>query len=290
MSKKSKSTEKEAPKGTAKQQLEELQYKTGLTSAVIKDKLRGLGEDTFGAPTLTSSRGKLTRGPLAVASFDEGGEAKKDPVGVAAKLLNTFNEYGKKAEEFGLKARDFMVENMISPTDIATMVLKVKRMVPAGALTYSGGLNEGEDEQIAKMREAARQQQPQLPQRFAQGGMSAPAQYPDMPAGLTYGGEQTYYDDEGTLRTAPPIFKDASGRNVYYNPAVAFSAGYGTSEGDVPGTAAREAQYYYDEGWNEEPGPLTRIYVPPAPATPAPTISAPATPDRKSTRLNSSHT
>jgi hypothetical protein len=100
----SKESKEKMPKGTARQQLEELQYKTGLTSAAIKDKLRGLGEDTFGAPTLTSSRGKLTRGPLTVASFDEGGEAKKDPVGVAAKLLNTFNEYGKKAEEFGLKA------------------------------------------------------------------------------------------------------------------------------------------------------------------------------------------
>jgi hypothetical protein len=91
---------------------------------------------------------------------------------------------------------------------------------------------------------------------------SAPAQYPDMPRGLTYvGGEQTYYDGEGTLRTAPPRFKDASGANVFYDPAVAFSAGYGTPEGDVPDTQARAARYYYETG-DDEAGYTQRIYNP----------------------------
>ena len=167
-SKPKKEKEDETPKGTARQQLEELQYKTGLTTIAIKDKLRGLGADTFGAPTLSSSRGKLARGPLSVASFDKGGDAKKDakkdPVSEAEGMLATFKKYGEKA-------RDFMVENMISPTDIASGFMGVKKGTALGLLTYSGGLNEGEDAEVAKMREAARQQQ--QPQHFAWGGQAA---------------------------------------------------------------------------------------------------------------------
>ena len=163
-----KEKEDETPKGTARQQLEDLQYKTGLTSIAIKDKLRGLGANTFGAPTLLSSRGKLSRGPLSVASFDKGGDAKKDakkdPVSEAEGMLATFKKYGEKA-------RDFMVENMISPTDIASGFMGVKKGTALGLLTYSGGLNEGEDAEVAKMREAARQQQ--QPQHFAWGGQAA---------------------------------------------------------------------------------------------------------------------
>jgi len=161
-----KSKEKEAAKGTARQQLQELQYKTGLTSLAIKDKLSGLGENTLGAPTFTR-RGALERGPLAVASFDEGGEAKKDPLGVAAKMLDTFNEYGKKAEEYGVKARDFLVANGISPTDIATGFMKLKSGVPFGLATYSGSLNEDEDAQFKKMMQRPKP----VPVPLASGGL-----------------------------------------------------------------------------------------------------------------------
>jgi hypothetical protein len=69
---------------------------------------------------------------------------------------------------YGKKAQEFAVENMISPADIATLALKVKNMVPAGMLTYSGGLNEGEDAEIARMRENDRPNPP--PKHFDLGG------------------------------------------------------------------------------------------------------------------------
>ena len=265
-----KEKEDKTPTGTAKQQLAELQYRTGLTSAAIKDKLRGLGEDTFGAPTLTSSRGKLTRGPLSVASFEKGGDAKKeakkdpvkDPVGEAEGMLETFKRYGEKA-------RNFMVENMISPTDIASGFMGLKKGTPFGLLTYSGGLNEGEDEQVAKMREAARQQ----PQRFAWGGTAAALGNYYNPTTKSYANTlpmianpdyttATYYeqDPSGNYAVSKDPFK-AAGSVYKYTPAVAeglptvYNSG-GEFERWEPGTPGTPESYNAVDKpaatWNQE--------------------------------------
>jgi len=237
-----------ASKGTARQQLTDLQYKTELTSAAIKDKLRGLGEDTFGAPTLTSSRGKLTRGPLSVASFDKGGDAKKepvkDPVSEAAGMLETFKKYGEKA-------RNFMVENGISPTDIASGFIGLKKGTALGLLTYSGGLNEGEDAEVAKMREAARQQ----PQRFAWGGTAAARGEYYNPKTKAYANTlpmidnpdyttKTYYerDPSGNYAVSKDPFK-AAGSVYSYTPAVAGAPVYDDGYSYNPGTPDTPESY-----------------------------------------------
>ena len=250
-SKPKKEKEDETPKGTARQQLEDLQYKTGLTSIAIKDKLRGLGADTFGAPTLSSSRGKLSRGPLSVASFDKGGDAKKnakkDPVSEAAGMLETFKKYGEKA-------RNFMVENMISPTDIASGFMGVKKGTALGLLTYSGGLNEGEDAEVAKMREAARQQQ--QPQHFAWGGQAAAFGEYYNPTTKSYANTppmidnpdyttKTYYeqDPSGSYVVSKDPFK-AAGSVYSHTPAVAGTPAVKIMrQPDMPGTPGTPESY-----------------------------------------------
>ena len=264
--------EKEAAKGTARQQLQELQYKTGLTSLAIKDKLLGLGENTLGAPTFTR-RGALDRGPLTVTSFDEGGEAKKNPLGVAAKMLDTFNKYGKKAEEYGVKARDFLVENGISPTDIATGFMKLKSGVPFGLATYSGNLNEGEDEQFRKMMQQPKPVPVPSPKHFAWGGQAALGNYynpttksytntPPMMANPNYT-TQKYYErgPSGNYAESKDPFK-AAGPVYGYTPAVAgteeIPAIYGEDEytPGTPGTPGTPESYAEiskpTENWNKQ--------------------------------------
>ena len=264
--------EKAAAKGTARQQLQELQYKTGLTSLAIKDKLLGLGENTLGAPTFTR-RGALDRGPLAVTSFDKGGEAKKDPLGVAAKMLDTFNEYGKKAEEYGVKARDFLVANGISPTDIATGFMKLKSGVPFGLATYSGSLNEGEDEQFKKMMQQPKPVPVPSPKHFAWGGQAALGNYynpttksytntPPMMANPNYT-TQKYYErgPSGNYAESKDPFK-AAGSVYGYTPAVAgteeIPGSYGEDEytpgrPGTPGTPESYAEISKPtENWNKQ--------------------------------------
>ena len=264
--------EKEAAKGTARQQLQELQYKTGLTSLAIKDKLLGLGENTLGAPTFTR-RGALDRGPLTVTSFDKGGEAKKNPLGVAAKMLDTFNEYGKKAEEYGVKARDFLVANGISPTDIATGFMKLKSGVPFGLATYSGNLNEGEDEQFRKMMQQPKPVPVPSPKHFAWGGQAALGNYynpttksytntPPMMANPNYT-TQKYYErgPSGNYAESKDPFK-AAGPVYGYTPAVAgteeIPAIYGEDEytPGTPGTPGTPESYAEiskpTENWNKQ--------------------------------------
>ena len=266
------SKEKEAAKGTARQQLQELQYKTGLTSLAIKDKLLGLGENTLGAPTFTR-RGALERGPLAVTSFDEGGEAKKNPLGVAAKMLDTFNEYGKKAEEYGVKARDFLVANGISPTDIATGFMKLKSGVPFGLATYSGSLNEGEDEQFKKMMQQPKPVPVPSPKHFAWGGQAALGNYynpttksytntPPMVANPNYT-TQKYYErgTSGNYAESKDPFK-AAGPVYGYTPAVAGTEevpgswnddGYTPGTPGTPGTPESYAEILKPtENWNKQ--------------------------------------
>ena len=248
--------EKAAAKGTARQQLQELQYKTGLTSLAIKDKLLGLGENTLGAPTFTR-RGALDRGPLAVTSFDEGGEAKKNPLGVAAKMLDTFNEYGKKAVEYGAKARDFLVANGISPTDLAALTMKVKSGIPFGLATYSGSLNKDEDEQFKKMMQQPKPVPVPSPKHFAWGGQAALGNYynpttksytntPPMMANPNYT-TQKYYErgPSGNYAESKDPFK-AAGSVYGYTPAVA-----GTEE--IPGSYGEDE---YTPGRPGTPGTL----------------------------------
>ena len=131
-------TAKKGKKGSAKSDLAALEYKLALQSASVKDRQQGLGSSTsaLGSPTFTR-RSDINKPSLNVAHFDKGG--------TASQMLEVLKGYGKKAQEFA-------VENMISPADIATLALKAKNMVPAGMLTYAGSLNEGEDEELARMR------------------------------------------------------------------------------------------------------------------------------------------
>ena len=147
-------TAKKGKKGSAKGDLAELEYKLSLQSAAVKDQMQGLGSSTsaLGSPAFTH-RGAMSKPRMGVAHLEKGG--------TASQMLEVLKGYGKKAQEFA-------VENMISPADIATLAMKAKRMVPAGMLTYSGGLNEGEDAEIARMRENDRPNPP--PKHFDLGG------------------------------------------------------------------------------------------------------------------------
>ena len=73
----------------------------------------------------------------------------------------------EKAKSVGKDTWKFIKENM-SPTDAAAFFMKLRSGVGIAALGYAGGLNEGEDEEVRKMKERASRE---APQGFAGGGL-----------------------------------------------------------------------------------------------------------------------
>lgn len=73
----------------------------------------------------------------------------------------------EKAKVLGDDTWKFIKENM-SPTDAAAFFMKLRSGVGIAALGYAGGLNEGEDEEVRKMKERASRE---APQGFAGGGL-----------------------------------------------------------------------------------------------------------------------
>jgi hypothetical protein len=231
-------TAKRGKKGSAKGDLAELEYKLSLQSAAVKDQMQGLGSSmsALGSPAFTH-RGAMSKPSMGVAHLEKGG--------TASQMLEVLKGYGKKAQEFA-------VENMISPADIATLAMKAKKMVPAGMLTYSGGLNEGEDAEIARMRENDRPNPP--PKHFAWGGTAAFGDYynpttktytdaPPMMANPDYT-TATYYeqDPSGKYVASKDPYK-AAGPVYSYTPAVAGTDPYGDDEGWNPGTPGTPESY-----------------------------------------------
>jgi hypothetical protein len=82
-------------KGSSRQQMEELARVYQLKIKAAKDKARGLGASTFGAPTLEGT--SLTKNTLAKKRFNEGGEAKKSDAEVAEPSLFGVSDYATQA-------------------------------------------------------------------------------------------------------------------------------------------------------------------------------------------------
>jgi hypothetical protein len=67
--------EEDKPKGSAREQMDDLVRSYELQLKAVKNKARGLSADTFGAPTLEGAT--LAKNTLAKRRFAEGGEVKK---------------------------------------------------------------------------------------------------------------------------------------------------------------------------------------------------------------------
>jgi hypothetical protein len=141
-------------KGSSRQQMEELARVYQLKIKAAKDKARGLGASTFGAPTLEGT--SLTKNTLAKKRFNEGGEAKKsDAVEMGASLtpqqIERLAEQGT-AEREAASRPAFVSPNMpratkISqandPTDRIMGVLEPAVTLGTGAVAAAVGMPRG---------------------------------------------------------------------------------------------------------------------------------------------------
>ena len=83
------------PKGTAREQMEDLVRSYELQIKAVKNRARGLGADTFGAPTLEGP--SLTKNTLAKKRFAKGGEVKGAETEVAEPSLFGVSNYATQA-------------------------------------------------------------------------------------------------------------------------------------------------------------------------------------------------
>jgi hypothetical protein len=141
-------------KGSSRQQMEELARVYQLKIKAAKDKARGLGASTFGAPTLEGT--SLTKNTLAKKRFNKGGEAKKsDAVEMGASLtpqqIERLAEQGT-AEREAASRPAFVSPNMpratkISqandPTDRIMGVLEPAVTLGTGAVAAAVGMPRG---------------------------------------------------------------------------------------------------------------------------------------------------
>lgn len=78
------SEDKGKPKGSAREQMEDLVRSYELQIKAVKNRARGMAADTFGAPTLEGP--SLTKNTLAKKRFAKGGEVKKSEAGDAPQV------------------------------------------------------------------------------------------------------------------------------------------------------------------------------------------------------------
>ena len=145
--------EEDKPKGSAREQMDDLVRAYELQIKAVKNKARGLSADTFGAPTLTLEQSGLAKNTLAKRRFNKGGEAKA----------------GSAKEELGaLKKLGVFLRDMdVSPTDL--MAVLGKTSTAMGTALTPVSLNEGEDKELRRRQsQSATIDKP--PKRFNKGG------------------------------------------------------------------------------------------------------------------------
>jgi 3D (Asp-Asp-Asp) domain-containing protein len=160
--------EEDKPKGSAREQMDDLVRAYELQIKAVKNKARGLSADTFGAPTLTLEQSGLAKNTLAKRRFNKGGEAKA----------------GSAKEELGaLKKLGVFLRDMdVSPTDL--MAVLGKTSMAMGTALTPVSLNEGEDKELRRRQsQSATIDNP--PKRFNKGGEAKKSDAVEMGASLT---------------------------------------------------------------------------------------------------------